>query len=411
MGDVKRQFASPMAAYYVIASASVVLLLLGLAMVLSASSLMLIREGSNPYEMFLRQVMFGAIGGVAAVLLARTDQKRLSRLGPVLLAFSVIGIFLTLVPGLGVTVNGNTNWLALPFFQPQPSEFAKLGLVLGFGWFIAKYGPFRSLLQLMPYLIVVVATLAGVMLEHDMGTAVILTIIVLAQLWVAGVPVRWFAGIGLTVVTLGALAIAMQPYRVDRLKSLMDPFADPLGVGFHVVRSIYALSSGGLTGAGLGSSRQKWGGLPEAHNDFILAVVGEELGLVGTLTVLGLYVVIIWFGIWVASHAADAFCRYAALGVTAWIGCQALINMAVAIGVFPVMGVPLPLLSYGGSSVLATLMGIGVLLSCARQVGLQVARAQAAAAGEATAEADARSTGSAGRPLEMQSAGKADLDS
>ncbi len=273
------------------------------------------------------------------------------------------------MPGLGVVVNGSRNWLDFGGpFNLQPSELGKLALVVwGAHVLVSKGDRIRDLRQLaVPLLLgagVVVALTLG---QKDLGTAIILAAILLGLLWVAGVPL-WLLGVGVTVGGIVAAAfVATEPYRRARLLSFLNPTADPLDTGYQAVASLRAFGSGGWWGVGLGASRQKWGRLPEAHTDFIYAVIGEELGMVGSLAVLALLLVLAYAGLRIAMAATDPFVRFTVVGVMTWMMVQAIVNIGAAINVLPITGVPLPLVSYGGSAMVIGLAALGVVLAGAR---------------------------------------------
>jgi cell division protein FtsW len=291
-------------------------------------------------------------------------------LGYPLLLAAIAGLVLVLVPGIGRNVDGATRWIPLPGgFNLQPSELAKLAVALwGADLLVRK----KKLLREWKHLFVPLLPVAGlicclVMLEPDMGTTLATVSVVVALLWVVGTPLRYFAAFLGVLVTLGtALAIA-EPYRMARLTAFLHPFDDPQGSGYQAVQGLYALSSGGWFGLGLGASREKWsGGLPNAHTDFVFAIIGEELGLLGTIAVLLLFATLTYAGVRIAKRSTDPFARLAATGVTAWLAAQALINMGAVVGLVPITGIPLPLISFGGSALIPTMVAIGMLLSFAR---------------------------------------------
>jgi cell division protein FtsW len=270
--------------------------------------------------------------------------------------------------GMGREVNGNTNWLALGPLVIQPSEIAKLALIL---WCAHVYACKEKLLgdwkhTLIPVLPVTGAIILLVIKGGDLGTALVLFAIVLGMLWVVGTPARLF-GVSLLGVAVLALYLASTSQeRLERLTNFVDPFKNYEGAGWQAAHGIFAMSSGGLFGKGISASQQKWGALPEAHTDFIFAVLGEELGLVGTLLVLGLFLTIAYAGIRVALRTTDPFVRYMAAGITVWLTSQMMINIGMVLALLPVIGLPLPLVSYGGSALLPSLVALGLLVSFAR---------------------------------------------
>jgi cell division protein FtsW len=361
--------AHPLAPYYLLLGSVGLLLAIGLVMVLSASGVWALREYDDSYWAFKRQLLMVGAGLVVALVISRTPLPMIRRAAWPLLLGAAGMLLLTFVPGLGVEVNGATAWLNLGGpFNIQPSELAKLALVVWGAHVYAKKG--RSVREVR-HLTVPVLLGAGVVIaltlgQRDLGTAIILTAIVFGLLWVLGVP-WWLMAIGITVAgAVGGLFVAMEEYRRARLLSFLDPFADRLDTGYQVVASIYAFGSGGWWGTGLGASRQKWGRLPEAHTDFIYAVIGEELGLVGSLVVLVLLLVLAYAGLRIATRSTDRFVRLAVAGVMTWMLVQSVVNIGAAINVLPLTGVPLPLVSYGGSSMVFVLAGLGVVMAGAR---------------------------------------------
>jgi cell division protein FtsW len=359
----------PLASYQLVLGSTALLLGLGLIMVLSASSIYALINYGNSFAIVARQLAFAVAGIVGAVMAARIPLRILRKLILPFLIVSVCLILLTFVPGVGIDVHGNRNWLPLfGGFQLQPSEFAKLALVL---WIADLYARRQKYLTTPRYVITPMVPVAGavsllVVGQHDLGTALVLFALMVGMLWVAGLPARQMGGILAALFVLLVLAVATSPHRVSRLLNFTDPQSDPDSAGFQAIHGMMALARGGFWGVGLGGSRQKWGSLPEAHTDFILAVIGEELGLVGTFVVLVLFLLLAIAGIRIASRTKDPFVRYTAAGITIWIMSQAVINIGMVLGLLPVIGIPLPLISYGGSSLLVTLVATGILINCAK---------------------------------------------
>jgi cell division protein FtsW len=338
-------------------------------MVFSASFVRSYADTGSAYATGLKQATFICIGLPLMFVAARLPVRFFRAAAyPLLVAVLVLLVLVLLV---GHEVNGARSWIVLPMgFNLQPAELAKLGLaVWGADLLVRK----QRLLDehrhlLVPLVPVTVLVLALILLQPDFGTAVAVCVVVVALLWVVGTPLRLFAGLCAVVAAAAAVLAVSAPHRVERLLSFRDPFADAGDTGYQAVQGFYALSSGGWFGLGLGASREKWaGGLPYAHTDFIFAIIGEELGLLGTLTVLVLFAVLIYSGVRIAQRATDTFVRLAASAVTAWIAAQAIINMGAVVGLLPITGIPLPLLSSGGSALLVTLAAIGMLLAFARQ--------------------------------------------
>ena len=363
--------AHPQASFYLVLVPAVLLLVLGMIMVLSASSVYAyVRWDGDSYYFVKRQAVFLLAGGAMAYVLARLKPTQLKIVGWLLMVGAMVLQVLTFTP-LGYSNNGNTNWvnLGVSWFNIQPSELAKLAIVMwGADIFARKeklLGDVRHLL--IPFLPASLVIIGLVVLQSDLGTGMILGAIVLAVLWYVGASWKVLATIiGAVAAGVGVL-ILTTPYRMSRILGFFNPDLDPLGINHQPIRAQFALASGGWWGLGLGESRQKWGGLVESHTDYILAVIGEELGLVGTLSVLALLLIIGYAGFRIAMRSDLTFCRYTAAGITSWFMIQALVNIAVVFRMMPVLGVPLPFLSYGGSALLANLMALGVLLACARQ--------------------------------------------
>ena len=358
----------PLASYHLLLGCTVLLLVLGLVMVFSASSLRAYATTGSVFSTGIKQGTFIAFGVPLMMVLSRMPVRvfRAAAYPALLLSLGL----LVAVLFVGNEVNGATSWIPLPMgFNLQPAELAKLALVLwGADLLVRK----QKLLANPTHLLVPLLPVAGVvlllvMLQPDLGTSVALASIVVALLYVVGTPMRMFGLLCAFLVTCVGLIAVSSPHSMDRLVSFRDPFADAGDTGYQAVQGFYALSSGGVFGRGLGASKEKWsGGLPEAHTDYVFAIIGEELGLLGTLAVLVLFAVLLYSGIRIAQRATDPFVRLCSFAITAWLGCQAVINMGAVVGLLPITGIPLPLVSFGGSALLVTLAAIGMLLSFAR---------------------------------------------
>ena len=348
--------------------AAAMLLAGGLIMILSASWVAAYTNYGSSYWFFTRQLLWAAGGVIAMFIAARIDYRRFRVIGYGLLAISIVGLVLVLHPAFGERVSGSTRWLVFGPFRFQPSELAKLALALvGADICVRKRHRLVTMKDVMlPYGVIALVVGGLVMLQPDLGTTLIIAGIVFATLFIAGVrlPVLGLLGLGGTAATV-ALSIS-EPYRRARLFSFLNPFADPLNTGYQAVQARIAMGSGGLFGLGLGASRQKWMYIPNAHTDFIFAIIGEEIGLLGAFAVIGLFALVAYAGIRTARRAPDAFGRVVAGAITAWVIGQAVVNMGAVTGLLPITGVPLPLVSFGGSSLLITLLAIGILLNIAR---------------------------------------------
>ncbi|NLC97773.1 MAG: putative lipid II flippase FtsW, partial [Actinomycetales bacterium] len=368
MASLRSMLQRPLASYHIVLGTTLMLIGLGLIMVLSASSVNSLRMSGNSYGVFVRQLVFTVMGaGVMwlAVSLPLNVVRRLS-FPFMLVVFALIAA--TFTP-LGIEVNGNRNWLPLVAgVRLQPSEFAKLAIVIWMAhMFAAQHGRMKTFMDFISPVGIVVIAMAGLVIgQKDIGTALILFAIILGMFWVAGFPMKAFAVILSVLVGAMAFFVGTAPHRIARLMSFWDPMADPEGAGYQVVKATMGFARGGFWGLGLGNSRQKWGALPEAHTDFILAVIGEELGLMGGLVILGLFAMLGYAGYRIVSRSKDRFARYLAAGITLWLMTQAVVNIAMVLKLLPVIGVPLPLISYGGSSLLVTMAALGLLANCAK---------------------------------------------
>jgi cell division protein FtsW len=369
---------------------------MGLVMVLSAGSVSAAQGyGGNSFWYFERQVLYAIVGVAVAILLARMAPSRWRLIGLPLLGIAAILMAIAARPSSGTALYGASRWIDLGPLTVQPSEIAKLALVAATATILAKkWGRLGDLGHLLiPLAPIVLAVAALGLLQRDLGTTMILLATVFVVLFVAGVRLRYLFAGGLIGLLAVASLILGEAYRRTRFfEAWLDPWADPKSSGYQLIQGLIAIGSGGWFGTGLGTSRAKWDFLPNAHSDFIFAVIGEELGLLGALVVLVAFTVLIVAGIRIAIHSSETFDRLLAAGVIAWIGIQAIVNLGAVTGLLPITGVPLPLVSFGGSALVVTLAGIGVLASVARANGRTTPRrATPAARGrEARTEGSAR---------------------
>jgi cell division protein FtsW len=362
---------TPVTSFVLVASATGMLLVFGLLMVLSSSSVESYATSGNPWSIAGRQIMFAAVGLPLMLLAVRLPVVWWKRLAWPALLFALALQSLVFVPGIGFEVNGNRNWISVAGFTAQPSEAIKLALVVWAATVLARKQDLLGRLGhvLVPVLFPVgVLALGLVLAGRDLGTALVVMMLLAGLLYAAGAPLRYFLlGGGVAVAGVTALVLQEQ-HRITRIQAWLSgqQCADIYGECWQPTHGMWALASGGWWGLGLGASREKWAWLPEAHNDFIFAIVGEELGLPGTLAVLLLFVALAVGMVRVAQRATDPFVTIATTGVLVWVLGQALINIGVVIGVLPVVGVPLPLVSSGGSSLVTTMIALGMVLSFAR---------------------------------------------
>ena len=341
----------------------------GLVMVFSASEVQGWLWFHNAAYYFERQLMWLALGVVLLFAGASVDYHRLRPLAWPLGIATVVLMVLVLLPHFGVEVNGARRWLRLGPLQMQPAELAKIAAIIFMALWLERHRDRLSSLEngVVPFLALLAFTILLVILERDLGTTLILAGILLAQFLVAGGRKRHVLLLALIMALCVYLFIRMEPYRLHRILAFVDPWSDPLNTGFQAIQSVVALGSGGFTGLGLGHSIQKYQWLPFAHTDFIFAIVGEETGLLGTSAVLALFGLFAYRGYRVALKAPDAFGSLLACGVTTWIALQALINIAAVTVTLPTTGIPLPFISYGGSSLAIALLAVGILINVSTQ--------------------------------------------
>ena len=365
-----RILARPEIPYYLIIWSTVFLSALGLTMVLSSSTVTSLQENGNAYAIFLRQFFFLGLGSFAFYWAFKVQGAVWPRIARYALSISIVILLLPFVPFLGKNVKGNRNWIEIAGFTLQPSEIAKFLLILWCALQLRRIGEYagkKSPFWLISPGFAVVEIL--ILFERDLGTALLVLIIFFGILFISGAPIKHFIGMGVVAAIIGSAFVLSSNYRVSRFAALFDPFDEKYYKfsGWQPAHSIMGLASGGLWGSGLGASKQKWANLAEAHTDFIFSVIGEELGLLGTLLVLVLYAALIYSILRVALKTKDDFSRYATAGVACWFIAQVTINIGSVTSLLPVIGVTLPLISYGGSSLLANLIAIGYVLGVARR--------------------------------------------
>ena len=359
---------SPVTSYYVLTGATALLVVLGLVMVLSSSSVESLAKGRSPYAEFLKQAQFALMGLPLLWLASRLPVRAYKVAAWPLLGLGALAQLAVFTPLGADAVGGNRNWIALGSFTAQPSEAVKFALSIWLGVVLARK---RPLLQewkhaLIPAVPVGALMIGLVLIGHDLGTALVMMLLVAGAMFVAGVPMRMFSvAVAVAVVAAGVLAIASEN-RVARIFSWLSDDCDVTSDCYQTLHGGWGLATGGWTGIGLGASREKWSYLPEAHNDFIFAIIGEELGLIGTLLVLVLFALIALAMFRVIRRHTDPFVQITTGAIVCWVIGQALVNIAVVIGLAPVIGVPLPLVSAGGSALITTMAAIGVVISFAR---------------------------------------------
>lgn len=346
----------------------VVLNLIGVVMVLSASSVVSLSVYGSAWKVFERQLLWTAIGAVAFFVAFRLDYRRWQQWALPLTVVAAALCAVVLLPNVGIMVGGSRRWLGIGWMRFQPSELAKLAVLVFSADLMTRrrdeIGDWRAVLR--PILMVFGTLAALVYIEPDLDSTVVLALITVAVLIAGGIRCKHLgamAGVGLAAVTVMAIA---EPYRRARVFTFLHPTADASNAGYQIVQSLIALGSGGVTGVGLGAGSAKWHFLPNAHTDFVFSIIGEELGLVGCLLVLGMFLGFAVVGVAIALRAADRFGMLLAAGITVWVTAQAAINIGGVTGLLPVSGIPLPFVSFGGSSLVVTMLAAGILASVGR---------------------------------------------
>lgn len=365
------QWNSAVTSYYALVGATGLLLAIGLVMVLSSSTITSIAAGHSPYAEFFRQGQFFLIGLPVMIVATRVPVRWYKKLAwPALLV--AVGLqLLTFIPAFARSQGGNTGWIHVGGFTMQPAEVGKIALALWLGFVLGRKQKLlgtwsHTMLPAVPGAVLLIGL---VLLGHDLGTALVICGLVLGALWVAGAPARLLVlGGAVAAAIVGYVFIVAQDNqnRINRILATFDPTCDATTICYQTQHGLFALGTGGVFGVGLGASREKWKFLPEAHNDFIYAIIGEELGLLGTLVVLGLFVALGIAMSRIVRRHPDPFVKITTAAVACWVVGQAFVNIGVVIGVFPVIGVPLPLVSAGGSALVTTMAALGMVISFAR---------------------------------------------
>lgn len=343
--------------------------LFGLLMILSASSVTSLYQYGSSWYQFRQQLVFFVLGCIAMFVMSRYSYELLSKRMRLILFVAAGLMIAVLIPGLGVEVNGSSRWLGWGPIRVQPSELVKLAVILyaadTLTRRVGQIGDWKAAMR--PVAIVFGGFAVLLMAQPNLGTTIILATIVLVMMFVAGVPGKPLVALSALLVSLATLFAFAEPYRFRRLMAFRNAWDDPLNTGFQTIQSQVGFANGGVLGTGLGQGRAKWGFLPEAHTDFIFAIIGEEIGLVGSSLVIAMFLGFALVGVRTALHARDRFGMLLATGITTWILVQAFINIGASVGALPITGVPLPFVSAGGSSLVLTMAASGILLNIARQ--------------------------------------------
>ncbi len=357
----------PMTSSHLVLGAAGLLLAIGLVMVFSASAIEAALADEPAWAPGVKQVALACVGLVAMFAALRMPVGFVRRWSPVALLVGAGLLVVVLIPGIGAELNGARQWIDLGFTYFQPSELAKLVFALWGAHVLAlreRYLTTTSLL--VPVLPAFVLLSVLLIAEPDFGAVVSLGLVLVGLLWGGGMPLRWFGWLAAVAAVVLSVMVKLAPYRMARITAFLDPFADPTDGGFQAIRGMYALATGGLWGVGLGNSAMKWNLLPHAESDYIFAIIGEELGFLGCLVVVALYGVLAWAGFRIARRSADRFVQLASVAITVWLVGQAAMNMGYVVGLLPVTGVQLPLISAGGTSLVLTLFIVGLLARFAR---------------------------------------------
>jgi len=397
MKDVMRRWraagASRPAIYLLLSLCVATLTVVGAVMVLSASSVESLADHGSAWYVFRRQLIWIVLGVTAFIAVARLDYHWWRKVTVPMLAISIGLLLVVLIPGIGVEVSGSRRWLELGFTRFQPSEFAKLAVLVFVADVVARrhrdLGDPRAALLPVGLVSGVIGLL--VLVEPDLDSVIVLALIVLAVLIVGGVPRAHIVKLVGSAVAVGAALAWVAPYRRARVLSFLDPWSDAANTGYQTAQSLIAIGSGGVFGVGLGAGRSKWLFLPNAHTDFIFAVIAEELGLVGALSVVALFIGMAVIGVMIAARAPDRFGLLLAAGITVWIVGQAAINIGMVVGMLPVSGLPLPFVSLGGSATVVTMVAVGILANVARQRVDPAKRGQSASTTRSASTRTARS--------------------
>jgi len=353
---------------YTLLISVLIISIFGIIMIYSASYIWAEYKYNDAFKFVKNQVLFFIIGVILMILVSKLDYKIYYEKSNMLLIGCIILLILVLIPGIGTVRNGSRSWFGIGSFGIQPSEFTKLALIIFTSKYLSKSDKFVKNIKkgVLPIIGLLLLVFFLIMLQPDFGTGSIILVTIIVLLFIGGVDYKFFLKIGaIGVFGIAGLIIAA-PYRLSRILSFLDPWKDPLGSGFQIIQSLYAIGPGGLFGYGFGNSRQKHFFLPEPQTDFIFSIISEELGFLGCLFVVIMFLIICYTGFKISRKCDDLFAKYLSFGIIFQISFQACMNLMVVSGLIPVTGVTLPFLSYGGSSLLITLVSIGIVLNISR---------------------------------------------
>lgn len=347
----------------------IIISLFGLIMIYSSSNVWAEYKYNDPYKYLKSQAIFLIIGYILMIIVSKFPYQNYKKLANIIIIICTSMLILVLIPGIGTVRNGSRSWFGIGGLGLQPSEFTKLGLII----FTAKYlsNNLKELKNIkkgvFPILGVVLLIFGLIMLEPDFGTGVVIVMTIIVLLFISGVKMNFFIKIGILGLIGIIVLILIAPYRLERITSFLNPWSDPLGSGFQIIQSLYAIGPGGLLGLGFGNSIQKHFYLPEPQTDFIFAIISEEFGFLGVLIVSLLFITIIYSGLKISMKCTDNFGKFLSFGITFGLAFQTILNLMVVVGLIPVTGVTLPFLSYGGSSLIISLLNIGILININKQ--------------------------------------------
>lgn len=346
----------------------IILSIFGLVMIYSSSSIWANYKFNDSFHYLKYQSIFLIIGIIIMIIISKIDYKLYYKYSNIILLITFILLILVLIPGIGSIRNGSRSWFGIGPLGIQPSEAAKISLIIFTSKYLSKSNNYlqRFIKGIIPILLIILVFFFLIMLQPDLGTGLIMVISIIAILFIAGLDKKFFIMGGVLGIIGVVFLIIIAPYRMNRITSFLNPWEDPLGTGFQMIQSLYAIGPGGLLGLGLGNSIQKHFYLPEPQTDFIFSIITEEFGIVGAIIVVGLFIIILYRGVKISINTNDAFSKYLSFGIIFQIIFQAIMNLSVVVGLIPVTGVTLPFLSYGGSSLIISMISIGMLLNISR---------------------------------------------
>ena len=345
------------------------LIIFGIVMIYSSSSVWAEYKFNDQFKYAKNQLLFAIVGVFLMLFISKINTEKYYKNATKIFVVCIILLVLVLIPGIGSVRNGSRSWFGIGSFGIQPSEFAKLGLIILTSKYLSKSNKFIKNIKkgVIPVLAVLFLVFGLIMLQPDFGTGMIIVVSIIALLFIAGVNIKFFIGLGSIGAFFIVILILVAPYRMNRITSYLDPWSDPLGTGFQIIQSLYAIGPGGLLGMGFLKSRQKQFYLPEPQTDFIFSIISEEFGMFGVIIVITLFFLLLYYGLKISINADNMFDKYLSFGLVFQIIVQAVMNLSVVIGLIPVTGVTLPFLSYGGSSLLVSMASIGIILNISRK--------------------------------------------